>query len=347
MMALAKTVSGPGFELVDVPVPVIGRDEVLARVLRTGICGTDVTLYKWGALASRMLVPPCVVGHEFVGEIVEVGTDVGGLRPGQIVSAEAHVTCDRCARCRSGQKHLCRDARRLGLQRDGAFAEFLAVPARNVWVHASTVPLDVAAIFDAFGNAVHAADTFDLEDRSVLITGAGPVGIMTAAVALHRGAEPVVITDVSPYRLELARAVGVQHTAEANISSVVRPIADHLPGGFDVAFEMSGSPRAISELLPAVGRGGKVGVLGLPNEPVAVDWADLSQRMLTIHGISGRRVFDTWHSMNELLDQGLDPQPIITHHFAAQEYERAFAAAADGTAGKVILTWSEKTGTVS
>ncbi|MGW2086308.1 L-threonine 3-dehydrogenase [Streptomyces sp. NPDC001880] len=345
MKALVKTTAAAGLSYVDVPEPTMGREDVRIRVLRTGICGTDVHIHRWDGWAQRTLTLPRVVGHEFVGEIVEVGAGVGALRPGQLVGAEAHLTCERCAHCRAGARHLCTGTQGLGVQRDGVFAEFITLPARSIWVHAPGISLDVAAIFDPFGNAVHAADTFDLDGRTVLITGAGPIGALTAAVAVHRGARLVAVTDVNPFRLKLAQTLGAHHAVEAAPGAVSRLLADlGRDTGFDVAFEMSGNPQALHETLSCVDRGGHVGLLGLPPEPVPADWADLSLHMITVHGISGRRVFDTWHSMRDLLRDGLDPQPVITHHFPADEHDEAFAAAAEGSAGKVVLTWSEPTG---
>ncbi|MER7759681.1 L-threonine 3-dehydrogenase [Streptomyces sp. NPDC097619] len=341
MRALAKTSAAPGLELVDVPPPRPGRHEVLIRVLRTGICGTDLHLMRWDRWARRTLVPPRIIGHEFVGQITAVGAGVGTLRAGMLVGGEGHLTCGRCARCRADERHLCRDAQGLGVHRDGVFADQLVLPAANVWVHGPGVPLDVAAVFDPFGNAVHVADTFDLRDRTVLVTGAGPIGAMAAAVAVHRGARLVAVTDTSPARLDLIRASGV-HTVEARPGAVPEAAARlGLADGFDIGFEMSGSRHALADQLTTLTHGGRLAVLGLPEDTVPTDWAAIALRMLTVQGISGRRVFDTWHSMARLLEEGFDPSFTVTHRYPADEWEKAFARAADGTAGKVVVHWGE------
>ncbi|MEU0282739.1 L-threonine 3-dehydrogenase [Streptomyces sp. NPDC006195] len=338
MKALVKRGPGEGLDFTDVPTPEPGRHDVLVRVLRTGICGTDLHILKGTPWATRTVTAPRVIGHEFVGEIVAAGAGVGGLLPGQLVSAEGHMTCDTCANCRAGRQHLCDAVEGLGVQRDGAFAEYVAVPARSVWVHRPGVSLDVAAMFDAFGNAVHVADTFPVRDRTVLVTGAGPIGAMAAAVARHRGARLVAVSDVSSFRLDLAHRAGADLIIDAG-DGPIDPTALGLAQGFDIGFEMSGNPSALRDLIGAMAHGGRIAALGLPDEDVPTDWADISLRMLTIQGISGRRVFDTWHAMADLLDQGMDPSFTITDHFVAEDYEKAFATAAEGHAGKVILDW--------
>lgn len=337
MKALVKQGPGKGLHWADIPIPVPGRHDVLVRVLRTGICGTDLHIFDETPWAARTVTTPRVIGHEFVGEIVETGAGVGGLLSGQLVSAEGHVTCHTCVNCRSDEKHLCRAAQGLGVQRDGAFAEYVVLPAESVWVHRPGVCLDVAAIFDAFGNAVHVADAFPVRGRTVLVTGAGPIGAMAAAVARHRGARLVVVSDISAFRLDLVRRAGVHLAIKAGDG--LRDAAPGLEQGFDVGFEMSGSPSALRGLIGAMAHGGRIATLGLPDEDVPTDWSDISLRMLTIQGISGRKVFDTWHTMADLLDQGMDPSFTITDHFAAEDYEKAFATAAEGDAGKVILDW--------
>ncbi|MGW7519514.1 L-threonine 3-dehydrogenase [Streptomyces sp. NPDC054796] len=342
MKALVKTTPGEGLELTDVPVPRVGRHDVLIRVLRSGICGTDLHLYRWDAWAARALELPRIIGHEFVGEVAATGAGVGGLRPGLLVSGEGHLTCGDCVRCRADDRHLCLDVQGLGIQRDGAFAEYLVLPAENVWTHPPGTSLDVAALSDPFGNAVHVADAFDVRDKTVLVTGAGPIGAMATAVAVHRGARLVVTTDIAPLRLDLARAAGAHHVVEATPGAVTRTARElGLADGFDIGFEMSGSREAVRELLGSVAHGGQVAVLGLPSDRVATDWADISMRMLTIQGVSGRQVFDTWHSMSRLIADGLDPSFTVTHHYAAEEHLKAFTAAAEGTAGKVLIDWGE------
>ncbi|MFJ9159879.1 L-threonine 3-dehydrogenase [Streptomyces griseoviridis] len=341
MKALVKRGPGEGLDYADVPLPVPDRHDVLVRVLRTGICGTDLHIFEGNAWAARTVSTPRVIGHEFVGEIVEVGAGVGGLLPGQLVSAEGHLTCNSCVNCRADRKHLCRAAEGLGVQRDGAFAEYLALPAESVWVHRPGVPLDVAAMFDAFGNAVHVADTFPLRDRTVLVTGAGPIGAMATAVAAHRRARLIAVSDLSPSRLGLARRAGAHLTVQAG-QEPLEAAALGQEQGFDVGFEMSGNPSAQSDLIAAMAHGGRIAVLGLPDEEVPTDWSDISLRMLTIQGISGRKVFDTWHTMNTLLDEGLDLSFAVTDHFDARDWEKAFATAAQGDSGKVILDWAPR-----
>jgi threonine 3-dehydrogenase len=338
MRALVKTGSGEGLEYLDVPIPVPGRHDVLIKVLRTGICGTDLHIYGATSWATEAVAPPRIVGHEFVGEIQETGAGVGNLMPGQLVSAEGHLTCGTCVNCRADAQHLCLSTEGLGVQRDGVFAEYVAVPARSVWVHRPDVPPDVAAMFDAFGNAVHVADSFPVRGRTVLVTGAGPIGVMAAAVAVHRGARLVAVSDVSPFRLDLARQAGAHLTVEAG-DRPLDPAELGVEGGFDLGFEMSGNPSALHDLLGAVARGGRIACLGLPDGKVPTDWSDISLRMLTIKGISGRRVFDTWHTMAGLLEEGLDPSFVVTDHFDAGDYQKAFATAAEGRSGKVILDW--------
>ncbi|MEU2718627.1 L-threonine 3-dehydrogenase [Streptomyces sp. NPDC007205] len=342
MKALVKAGPEEGVELREVPRPQLGRNDVLIRVLRTGICGTDLHIHHSTPWALRRIAPPRIIGHEFVGEIIAVGEGVGSLLHGQLVSGEGHLTCGRCPHCTAGRKHLCPHTRTLGVDRDGAFAEYITLPADHVWVHRPGVTLDVAAIFDAFGNAVHIADAFPLQDRTVLVAGAGPIGCMAAAIAVHRDAHLVVVTDVNQFRLDLARRIGIHHVVEAEPHAIAKSADEFgLREGFDIGFEMSGNHDALQELLTGVKRGGQVAVLGLPDDRMSTDWADIALRMLTIQGISGRRVFDTWHCMSELLDQGMDPSLVITHHFAADDYGEAFAAAFAGSAGKVILNWAE------
>ncbi|MER6605783.1 L-threonine 3-dehydrogenase [Streptomyces sp. NPDC000927] len=342
MKALIKSAPSKGLNLVELPIPTPGRDDVLIRVLRTGICETDIHLYQWDEWASRTVRTPRVIGHEFVGEIVEIGPGVGGLSPGDIVSAEGNFACGGCTPCRSGRQHLCPKAESLGIDRDGAFVEYMMLPSSSIWVHSDDTALDVAAIFDAFGSAVHAVDTFPVKGRSVLVTGAGPLGIMAAAIAMHLGAEPVVITDISSYRLDLAREAGVKHALEAESPLMEEAGQLDLAGGFDVGLEMSGSRNALRGQISGLARGGQLAVLGLPRYDIPTDWSRISLRMLTIQGVSGRQVFDTWHRMRDLMAEGFDPSPVITHHFPAEEYEKAFRTASEGKAGKVILTWGEK-----
>ncbi|MEU5952578.1 L-threonine 3-dehydrogenase [Streptomyces sp. NPDC047525] len=341
MKALVKEKAEPGLRLMDVPEPVIGHGDVLIKVLRTGICGTDLHIRAWDGWAQQAIEAPLVVGHEFVGEVVETGRDVADIKIGDRVSGEGHLVCGKCRNCQAGRRHLCRATVGLGVGRDGAFAEFVALPAANVWVHRVPVDLDVAAIFDPFGNAVHTALSFPLVGEDVLITGAGPIGLMAAAVARHAGARNVVITDVSEERLELARKVGASlalNVAETSIAEGQRELG--LREGFDVGLEMSGNPVAMRDMLANMTHGGKIAMLGLPAEEFAVDWSRIVTSMITIKGIYGREMFETWYSMSVLLEGGLDLAPVITGRYGHRDFEAAFDDAASGRGGKVILDWT-------
>ncbi|MEV8314180.1 L-threonine 3-dehydrogenase [Streptomyces sp. NPDC059900] len=341
MKALVKEKAEPGLRLMDVPEPVIGHGDVLIKVLRTGICGTDLHIRAWDGWAQQAIKAPLVVGHEFVGEVVGTGRDVADIKVGDRVSGEGHLVCGKCRNCQAGRRHLCRATVGLGVGRDGAFAEFVALPAANVWVHRVPVDLDVAAIFDPFGNAVHTALSFPLVGEDVLITGAGPIGLMAAAVARHAGARNVVVTDVSEERLELARKIGVSlalNVAETPIAEGQRELG--LREGFDVGLEMSGNPVAMRDMLANMTHGGKIAMLGLPAEEFAVDWSRIVTSMITIKGIYGREMFETWYSMSVLLEGGLDLAPVITGRYGHRDFEAAFDDAASGRGGKVILDWT-------
>ncbi|MFE6686790.1 L-threonine 3-dehydrogenase [Streptomyces sp. NPDC057743] len=341
MKALVKEKAEPGLWLVDVPEPAIGPGDVLIKVLRTGICGTDLHIRAWDGWAQQAVSAPLTVGHEFVGEVVETGRDVADIKAGDLVSGEGHLVCGSCRNCLAGRRHLCRATVGLGVGRNGAFAEYVALPATNVWVHRVPVDLDVAAVFDPFGNAVHTALSFPLVGEDVLITGAGPIGIMAAAVARHAGARNVVITDVSEQRLELARKVGVSlalNVARSSIADGQRELG--LREGFDVGLEMSGRPEAMRDMIGNMTHGGRIAVLGLPSEEFAVDWSRIVTSMITIKGIYGREMFETWYAMSVLLEGGLDLAPVITGRYPYQEFDAAFADAASGQGGKVILDWS-------
>ncbi len=340
MKALAKAQAEPGLVLQDVPQPGIGINDVLIRVHKTGICGTDLHIWKWDAWARKTIPVPMVVGHEFVGEIVEVGSNVHDFFPGQIVSGEGHVVCGRCRNCLAGRRHLCADTQGVGVNRPGAFAEYLSLPMTNVWVHSPDVDRDVASIFDPFGNAVHTALSFDLLGEDVLVTGAGPIGIMGAAIARHAGARYVVITDVNPWRLELAEKVGVTravNSRETSLGDVQRDLG--MKEGFDVGLEMSGNPQAFRDLVANMAHGGKIALLGIPAEPMAIDWNAVIFNMLTIKGIYGREMYETWYKMTVMLESGLDIRPVITHRFHYSDYRQAFEVALSGESGKVILDW--------
>ncbi|MEU4739021.1 L-threonine 3-dehydrogenase [Actinosynnema sp. NPDC023658] len=341
MKALVKTTAGPGLSLTDVPDPTPGPGDVVVRVLRTGICGTDLHIDSWDEWAAHNIHAPLVVGHEFVGEVVETGPAVTGVRVGDLVSGEGHLVCGSCRNCKAGRRHLCAHTRGLGVHSDGAFAQYVVLPEENAWVHRAPVDLDVAAIFDPFGNAVHTALSFPVLGEDVLITGAGPIGIMAAAVAKHAGARNVVITDVSEHRLELARKVGVDlalNVAERTISEAQSELG--MSEGFDVGMEMSGRPIALQEMIGNMTHGGRIAMLGLPAEEFAVDWGSVVLKMLHIKGIYGREMFETWYSMSVLLQRGLDLTPVITHRFDHTAFAEAFATAREGKCGKVILDWT-------
>ncbi|HUJ05904.1 MAG TPA: L-threonine 3-dehydrogenase [Streptosporangiaceae bacterium] len=341
MKALVKVRAEPGLWLEDVPVPPVGRDDVLIKVLHTGVCGTDLHIFEWDGWAQANVTVPMVIGHEFVGEIVELGADVHDLAVGDLVSGEGHLVCGRCRNCVAGRRVQCARTKGIGVNHPGAFAEFIALPAGNVWRHHPGIDPVVAAIFDPFGNAVHTALTFPVLGEDVLITGAGPIGIMAAMVARHAGARYVVITDVSPYRLELARKVGVTVAADTAERSLADIMADlGMREGFDVGMEMSGKPTAVREMLGSMTHGGKVAMLGLPATDYAIDWGHLVLNMITIKGIYGREMFETWYMMSVLTQSGLDISPVITHRFDAAEFTVAFEAVRTGKCGKVVLDWA-------
>lgn len=341
MLALVKQGRGPGLDLVDVPMPGIGPNDVLIKVRKTGICGTDLHIESWDAWSEATITPPLVVGHEFCGDIVEVGSAVTDLEEGMFVSAEGHFTCGRCRSCLAGHRHLCISTHGIGVQTDGAFAEYIAMPASNVWVHRTPVDPDVAAIFDPFGNAVHTALQFPCLGEDVLVSGAGPIGIMAALVAKHAGARHVVITDLSDDRLALAKALGVDTTI--NVSD--QRIRDAMPGlsmreGFDVGLEMSGAGPALAEMIDSMRHGGRIAMLGIPARPITLDFSTVVFRMLTVKGVYGREIFETWYAMSVLLQSGLDISGVITDRFHYTDYQQAFDAARAGRGGKVILDWS-------
>ncbi|MHB1836840.1 MAG: L-threonine 3-dehydrogenase [Solirubrobacteraceae bacterium] len=340
MKALIKEAAKPGLWLRDVEVPEVGPDDVLIRVMRTGICGTDLHIYEWDEWASRTVPVGMVIGHEFVGEIVQVGSSVRSHSVGEVVSGEGHIICGRCRNCMAGRRHLCAHTQGLGVERPGAFAQFVSLPVANVWHHPDWVDRDVAAIFDPFGNAVHTAMAFPVLGEDVLITGAGPIGVMAAAVVRHAGARYVVVTDVNPRRLELAQRVGVTRTVDVrseSLADVQRELG--MEEGFDIGLEMSGSAAAIRDMLAQMCHGGRIALLGIPPGEVAIDYSEVVFKGLTLRGIYGREMYETWYLMTVMLQSGLDIKPVITHRFAAGEFEQAFATAATGAAGKVILDW--------
>lgn len=340
MKALVKSHARPGLWLEEVPIPEYGINDVLIRVDRTGICGTDLHIYKWDAWAQKTIPVPMVVGHEFVGEIVAVGDNVHDFFPGEVVSGEGHVVCGRCRNCLAGRRHLCKDTQGVGVNRPGAFAEYLVLPMSNVWHHRPDINRDVASIFDPFGNAVHTALSFDLLGEDVLITGAGPIGIMAAAIARHAGARHVVITDINPYRLNLARKMGATLAVDPRSQSLADVQKElGMKEGFDVGLEMSGNPQAFRDMLANMCHGGKIAMLGIPSEPIEIDWNIVVFNMLTIKGIYGREMYETWYKMSVMLESGLNIEPVITHRFHYTEFEKGFAAMKSGESGKVILKW--------
>ncbi|MFN3408906.1 MAG: L-threonine 3-dehydrogenase [Limisphaerales bacterium] len=340
MKALVKSKAEPGLWLADVPEPQIGINDVLIRVDRTGICGTDLHIFKWDAWAQKTIPVPMVVGHEFVGEVVAVGSNVNDFRAGDVVSAEGHVVCGRCRNCLAGRRHLCADTKGIGVNRTGAFAEYIAVPMTNVWHHKPDIDRDVASIFDPFGNAVHTALSFDLLGEDVLITGAGPIGIMAVAIAKHAGARFVVITDVNDYRLDLAKRMGADvalNVSRGSLRDVQKQLG--MKEGFDVGLEMSGSPAAFRDMIENLCHGGKIALLGIPSGDIAIDWNKVVFNMLTIKGIYGREMYETWYKMTVMLESGLDIRPVITHRFHYTEFQKGFEVMQTGQSGKVILDW--------
>jgi threonine 3-dehydrogenase len=342
MKALVKAKSEPGLWLQDVPEPEIGINDVLIKVARTGICGTDLHIYNWDAWAQKTIPVPMTIGHEFVGHVVEVGSNVPDFKPGDIVSGEGHVVCGRCRNCMAGRRHLCMDTKGLGVNIPGAFAEYVSLPQTNVWHQDPAVPLEVAAIFDPFGNAAHSALQFKVLGEDVLITGAGPIGIMAAAIAKHAGARYTVITDVNPYRLALAEKMGVTravNVSETNLVDVCKEL--DMKEGFDVGLEMSGNPAAFRQMLEKMCHGGKIAMLGIPTEEMAIDWQQVIFNMLTIKGIYGREMYETWYMMTVLVQGGLDISPVITHHLSYADFEKGFEVMNSGHCGKVVLSWEE------
>ena len=341
MKALVKSRAEPGLWLEDVPEPEPGLNDVLIKVMRTAICGTDVHIWNWDEWAQATIPVPMVVGHEFVGEIVAIGDNVNDYAPGMIVSGEGHVVCGRCRNCMAGRRHLCPNTQGIGVNRQGAFAEYISIPNANVWHHADDIDLDIAAIFDPFGNATHTALQWDMVGEDVLVTGAGPIGAMAAAIARHVGARHVVITDVNDYRLDLARKLARVRAVNVTRESIADVKAElGMTEGFDVGLEMSGNPQALRDMLANMAHGGHISMLGIPEGEVAIDWNQVIFNMLTIKGIYGREIFETWYKMTVMLQSGLDLDELITHRLPFREFEDGFAAAIAGQAGKVVLRWN-------
>ena len=340
MRALVKAKAEPGIWMQDVPEPAIGHNDVLIRMQKTAICGTDMHIYKWDAWSQKTIPVPMTVGHEYVGIVVEVGQEVRGLEIGQRVSGEGHLVCGHCRNCRAGRRHLCRNTQGVGVNRPGAFAEYLVIPAENAFPIPDDIPDDIAAILDPFGNATHTALSFDMVGEDVLITGAGPIGIMAAAIARHVGARHVVITDMNPYRLALAQKMGATRTVNVereSLPEVMREIG--MVEGFDVGLEMSGVPSAFRQMLETMNHGGKIALLGIPPSDTAIDWNQVIFKGLIIKGVYGREMYETWYKMIAMVQGGLDLMPMITHRLPVADFLEGFETMASGQSGKVVLSW--------
>ncbi|MCK6545335.1 L-threonine 3-dehydrogenase [Myxococcota bacterium] len=340
MRALVKNERKPGLVMMDVPVPEIGPNDVLIRVKKSAICGTDLHIWNWDEWSQKTIPVPMHVGHEYVGVVEKVGAAVSGFKPGDRVSGEGHIVCGHCRNCRAGKRHLCPNTIGVGVNRPGSFAEFLALPAANAFKLSPEIPDDIAAIFDPFGNAVHTALSFDMVGEDVLITGAGPIGIMAVAIARHVGARNVVITDVNDYRLELAKKMGATravNVTRGNLKDVMRELG--MTEGFDVGLEMSGNGSAFQSMLDSMVNGGRVALLGILPSGVAIDWSKVIFKGLLLKGIYGREMFETWYKMAALIHAGLDISPVITHHFPIEDFTKGFDAMNSGSSGKVILEW--------
>ena len=341
MKALVKSRAECGLWLEEVPEPAIGINDVLIRIRYTGICGTDVHIFQWDDWARKTIPVPMIIGHEFVGEIVEVGSNVNDFRRGDIVSGEGHVVCGRCRNCLAGRRHLCAQTLGVGVNRPGGFAELIALPMTNIWRHDPKIDQEVAAIFDPFGNAVHTALSFPVLGEDVLITGAGPIGIMALPVVRHAGARHVVITDVNPFRLELARKMGATlavNPTETTIAVVQKQLG--MLEGFDIGLEMSGNSQALHDMITNMSHGGKIAMLGIPAKESSVDWRQVIFNMLTIKGVYGREMYETWYKMSVMLESGVDISPVITHRFAYSDFQQGFDAMISGKTGKVVLDWT-------
>jgi threonine 3-dehydrogenase len=338
MKALVKSQAAQGLWLEEIPEPVIGINDVLIRVRYAGICGTDVHIYQWDDWAQKTIKVPMAIGHEFVGEVVAVGSNVNDFFPGDLVSGEGHVVCGRCRNCMAGRRHLCANTQGVGVNRAGAFAEYIALPMTNIWRHHAGIDQEVAAIFDPFGNAVHTALSFPVLGEDVLITGAGPIGIMAIPVARHAGARHIVVTDMNPFRLDLARKMGATlavNPTEISLAEVQKQLG--MSEGFDVGLEMSGNPIALRDMVANMSHGGKIAILGIPAKEMAMDWRQVIFNMITIKGIYGREMYDTWYKMSVMIESGLDISPVITHRFAFEDFQQGFDAMISGQTGKVVL----------
>lgn len=341
MKAIAKTQAGPGLKLVDRPVPEIGINDVLIKVLKTSICGTDVHIHKWDDWARKTIQPPMIIGHEFVGEVVDFGNNVHDVEKGEIVSGEGHIVCGHCRNCRAGRRHLCNHTVGVGVNRDGAFAEYISIPVTNVWQADASIPLEVLSCFDPLGNATHSALSFDLLGEDVLITGAGPIGCMAAAISKQAGARHVIVTDINPYRLELARKLGATlavNPQETDLHQVMDELG--MEEGFDVGLEMSGSAQALKGMVDVMCHGGKIALLGILPEKVDIDWDKVIFNMITLKGIYGREMYETWYKMTVMIQTGMDISPVITHRIHYTEFEKGFELMESGQSGKIVMDWN-------
>lgn len=341
MIALVKEKAGTGLWMREVPVPAVGKNDVKIKIKKTAICGTDLHIYNWDAWSQKTIKTPMTIGHEYVGEIVEMGEDVKGFKIGERVTGEGHIVCGHCRNCRAGRSHLCRETKGVGVNRDGAFAEYLVIPATNVWKCVDGISDDLYAIFDPYGNATHTALSYDPVGEDVLITGAGPIGIMAAAITKFRGARHVVITDINEYRLDLAKKFGVTavNTKREDLGEVMKSL--HIHEGFDIGLEMSGSAIAFNQMIANMVNGGKIAMLGIPKNDMLIEWDEVVFRCLNIRGIYGRQMYETWYMMSAMIEGGLDISPIITHHFDVRDFEKGFEAMNSGSSGKVILDWTK------
>lgn len=340
MKALVKKYAEPGIWMDEVPVPEPGPNDVLIKIRKTSICGTDIHIYEYNDWARRTIPVPMVIGHEFVGEVVAFGNNVKDVKIGELMSGEGHVVCGQCRNCLAGRRHLCRSSSGIGVNRDGAFAEYLCIPVTNIWHCDPSIPEELFSCFDPFGNAVHTALSFDMLGEDVLVTGAGPIGIMAAAVCMHAGARHVVITDFNPYRLELAKKMGIKNVVNLKEQTIIGTMAAlGMKEGFDIGLEMSGSAAAFNDLVNNLCHGGRIAVLGMQAKGTSIDWDKVVFNMLTIKGIYGREMYETWYKMTVLLQSGLDISPIITHRFHIDDYLEGFEIMASGNSGKVVLSW--------
>lgn len=344
MKALVKSKTQPGLWLEEIPVPKIGINDVLIKMHKTAICGTDVHIWNWDAWAQKTIPVPMVVGHEFVGTVAAMGDNVTDLEIGDVVSGEGHIVCGRCRNCLAGRRHLCMRTSGVGVDRPGAYAEYLSIPITNVWHADPTIPMDILAIFDPFGNATHTALSFRVLGEDVLITGAGPIGCMAASVVKHAGARYIVVTDMNPYRLALAKKMGATMTVDVREGRPLKEIQKELgmKEGFDVGLEMSGSGEALTDMLANMCHGGKIAMLGIPTHELAIDWNTVIFNMITFQGIYGREMYETWYMMQSMIQTGLDISPVITHRFHYTQFEEAFGVMRSGNSGKVLLNWVDE-----